>query len=58
VKTALSLTAAAILLCACWGGDDDNPPSTAAPAGVIDRFEVVSSVDAYVGAKKYLAAGP
>ena len=45
--------AVALLLSAC--GSDDTP---SAPAGVIDRFEVVSSADAYGGATPAGAAGP
>jgi hypothetical protein len=55
LKTIISLVAAAALLCACGGGDDNSPP---APAGVIDQFEVVSTVDAYNGATPAGAAGP
>lgn len=56
MKSLTSVALATALLCACGGGDDDN--TTTAPAGVIDRFEIVSSVDAYAGATPSGAAGP
>lgn len=47
--------AVAAVLSACGGNNNDTP---ARPAGVIDQFEVVSTVDAYGGATPAGAAGP
>ncbi len=57
MKAIILATAFAALLSACWD-DDSAPPAAAAPAGVIDRFEVVSTADAYNGATPAGAAGP
>ncbi|MBK4735616.1 alpha/beta hydrolase domain-containing protein [Noviherbaspirillum pedocola] len=68
IATASALCVAA-LLAACGGGDDNNtaasnttPTTPAQPAakagGVIDRFEIVSTADAYNGATPPGAAGP
>ncbi|GAA4340433.1 alpha/beta hydrolase domain-containing protein [Pigmentiphaga soli] len=59
------LLALPAFLAACGGNDDGNAgagtpetPPPAASAGVIDRFEIVSQVDAYGGATPPGAAGP
>jgi hypothetical protein len=61
--TASALCAAA-LLAACGGGDDNNTTTTtttqpaAKAGGVIDKFEIVSTADAFNGATPPGAAGP
>lgn len=52
----VGLLAAALLLTSCSGTGDGNASKQV--AGVIDRFEVVSSADAYGGAMSAGAAGP
>lgn len=47
----------ASLLAGCFGGGSSTP-TTVSPAGVIDQFQVVSTVDAYGGATPAGAAGP
>ncbi len=59
---ALTVLATCLALAACGGsgggGSSAPPPATASAPGTIDRFEVVSSVDAYGGATPGGAAGP
>ncbi len=57
----IGMTAAVVLLGACGGNDDGAPApviQTVRPAGIVDQFEVVSTVDAYGGATPAGASGP
>jgi hypothetical protein len=58
MKLKLPLLAAAALLAACGSNDNSGGASVTKPAGVIDQFEVVSSVDAYGGSTPAGASGP
>ena len=58
MKPQLILVFAATLLAGCWGSGGNSTQAPAAPAGTIDQFEVVSTVDAYGGATPAGAAGP
>ena len=62
MKVSIGLLTAALTLTACGHDDGEQPaavtPPAAVSAGVIDHFEVVSSVDAYGGATPAGAAGP
>jgi hypothetical protein len=55
MRSLIALAAAPLLLLGCGGNDD---PPRASRAGQVDRFEVVSTVDAYNGATPVGAAGP
>jgi Alpha/beta hydrolase domain len=55
MRLLLPVAATALLLAAC-GSDDDVAPARS--AGYVDRFEVVSTVDAYNGTTPAGAAGP
>ncbi|KQP11931.1 alpha/beta hydrolase domain-containing protein [Pseudorhodoferax sp. Leaf267] len=55
MRSLIALAAAPLLLWGCGGSDD---PPQASRAGRVDRFEVVSTTDAYNGATPAGAAGP
>jgi hypothetical protein len=55
MKPLIALAAAPLLLLGCGGSDD---PAQASRAGRVDRFETVSTTDAYNGATPAGAAGP
>jgi hypothetical protein len=55
VRISLALAATGLVLAGCGNSDD---PAPARPAGYVDKFQVVSTVDAYNGATPAGAAGP